>query len=563
MMEPAFDYDQTMPNNLTFPSGDAAAVVGFESENAEGTVAVVWCATNMGNQPVPLRVECTFGRGFSGVLMLGGAGRVCEDGKERARTALERLGWSAPARKIIISVSPGDAKIDSSHLDLALCVALAAAMGEKNWVIKTHEWLFAAEIGLNGELRPVSGIVSWATVALQSGLKGIVVAKENLPELECLSTIHRDLNDKTGRLFDFAGFATLAEVMAWLSQGNLLAAEVSTEEGHPEKNLSFDDMDLSKEQELLVTVAAAGMHSLLLRGSPGTGKSMLASRLTSILPRMNVDDHLESLRIHSSAKKQVPRTIIQGIPPFRSPHHFTSLSAMIGTATCPGELSLASGGVLFLDELPEFRRDVLEGLREPLDSGMVAVSRVGTSATWVAKVLLVAAANNCPCGWSASKRRRCNCPPSRIQSYRNRLSGPLLDRIDLHVNMEEPTNQLATLFAATISREGQTARIQERVFKAREMARSRSAVTGVELNRDVPSAQILETFGLPRDDVLTMIQKIIPSHASARSLVRCLRVARTVADVFGREMVLAEDIERAWGWQAWSAAKQRGEILPL
>lgn len=315
--------------------------------------------------------------------------------------------------------------------------------------------------------------------------------------------------------------------------------------------------------ELVATVAAAGMHSLLMKGSPGTGKSMFARRLGSLLPPMNSDDHLKALCIHSTTSSQVSASIISGIPPYRAPHHFASLAAMVGTATSPGEMSLASGGVLFLDELPEFRRDVLEGLREPIETGEVAVSRAGASNVWNARVLLVAAANNCPCGWAASKRRCCNCPPARLVAYRNRLSGAFQDRIDMHINMEEPSNQIGSLLSQKLADGHKTLRMRETVIRARRRAEKRAAESGFTLNRDIPSLHILSTFGMDEAESLKMIARIIPDHASARSLIRCLRVARTIADVENRDAVTEGDIERAWGWQAWSAAKLRGEFLPL
>ncbi len=524
----------------------------------EGRVAVVWSATQHGKTATPLRIECAQARGFSGITMIGSAGQVCEDGKERARTALERIGWTAPSRKILISVSPAEAKIDRSHLDLALCVGLAAVVAQTDWRINCEQWMFAAEVGLNGELRPVSGVVSWASAAMSHGLSGIVVAKDNLKELHSLGQV----TDAQKKGFRFHGFNTVGEVISWLVTG--AGGEVPAHEPASIRTdePNFDDMDLTPLMELVALVAATGMHSVLMKGSPGTGKSMFARRLGSLLPPMNSEDHLKALCIHSAVSSQVSPSIISGIPPYRAPHHYTSLAAMVGTATAPGEMSLASGGVLFLDELPEFHRDVLEGLREPIENGEVAVSRAGAFSVWNAKILLVAAANNCPCGWGSSRRRKCDCPPSRIKAYRGRLSGALQDRIDIQINMEEPSDQMATLFAHKNQGSNKTSRMRETVRQARSRAAERQRYTGAVLNRDIPAMHILSTFGIPADESIQMIQHIISHHASARSLTRCLRVARTIADVEDRDTVTKQDVERAWGWQAWSAAILRGEILP-
>ena len=529
------------------------------------SVCQVWSATKDAGVVVPLRIECGMGRGFSGIIMIGGVGRICEDGKERAKAALERLGWTAPARKTIISLSPGDAKIDRTHLDLALCVALAGVTEHKKWMISVGNWLFAAEVGLNGELRPVSGVVAWASIAMEKGLQGVVVAQQNLRELDCM----RSLGGELGGLFACRGFTTLREVFAWLTSGegptSLITGGVeSTEQREPLGcDTNFDDMNLSDEMNLIASVVAAGGHSLLMRGSPGTGKSMFAKRIPSILPPMEPQQHLRSLRIYSSATAEVPESVINGRAPFRSPHHYTSLAAIVGTPDNPGELSLASGGVLFLDELPEFRRDVLEGLREPLETGEVAISRAHGRSVWAAEVILLAAANNCPCGWAASRRRRCECVPSRLNAYRNRLSGPLQDRIDLQVNMPEPTNQISSLLQTPVGRVGQTQRLKQIVKAARQMAKSRVDLTGVILNKDIPSGRIFDALKTPRDKAESLVTKIIPGHSGARSIIRCLRVARTIADIMGRDRVDGDHVAMAWNWQAVSAAKMRGELTPL
>lgn len=546
---------------MTFEISDES----IASSDTMESVCQVWSATKDAGVIVPLRIECGMGRGFSGIIMIGGVGRICEDGKERAKAALERLGWTCPARKTIISVSPGDAKIDRTHLDLALCVAMAGVTEHKQWVISAGKWLFAAEVGLNGELRPVSGVVAWASIAVEKRLQGIVVAQQNLRELDCM----RSLGGELGREFQCRGFTTLRDVFTWLTSGESPTAlttgsSESFEQREPEgRETNFDDMNLSDEMNLIAAVVAAGGHSLLMRGSPGTGKSMFAKRIPSILPPMEPQQHLRSLRIYSSANAEVPESVIQGRAPFRSPHHYTSLPAIVGTPDTPGELSLASGGVLFLDELPEFRRDVLEGLREPLETGEVAISRARGRSVWAAEVILLAAANNCPCGWAASRRRRCECAPSRLNAYRNRLSGPLQDRLDLQVNMPEPTNQISSLLQTPVAFIGQTQRLQERVIAARKMAKSRLYLTGVHLNKDIPPGCIFAALKMPSDKAENLVTKVIPGHSGARSIIRCLRVARTIADIMGSDHVDGDHVAMAWSWQAVSAAKMRGELTPL
>jgi len=536
----------------------------FDQERSESDhVCQVWSATSAGGDVVPVRIECTMGKGFSGIIMIGGIGQICEDGKERAKAALERLGWTAPARKTIISVSPGDAKVDRNHLDLAFCIALSGVMNAGQWQVDPSVWLFAAEVGLNGELRPVAGAVAWASAAMSGGFRGIVVAEGNLRELDCMKRINGGLD----RAFDCLGFSTIKDVLDWLESGtyedSLTVVNALPPAHREEPSSDFDDMHLSEEQRLLACVVAAGCHSLFMRGSPGTGKSMFAKRIPSILPEMPPDQHIKSLKIYSAAHAHVPTRIISGRPPFRNPHHYTSLAAIVGTVDQPGELSLASGGVLFLDELPEFRRDVLEGLREPLESGEIAVSRALGKQTWAADLVLLAAANNCPCGWAGSRRRRCECPPSRLNAYRNRLSGPLLDRIDIHVNMPETSNQVASLLNGPVSRIGQTEAMKDIVGQARDRARLRAKQTGVLLSKDIPPNRIFESLGLPGDKAEALVTRVVSNNVSTRSLLRCLRVTRTIADIMGRDVIHEDDLQLAWSWQSYPAAKKRGEVIPI
>jgi magnesium chelatase family protein len=544
-----------------------------------------------------MRVECGFTRGFAGLQLIGNMTQVCRDGAERAKAALERLGFRIPAQRLVVSLTPAEARKDGSHVDLALAVSLALLLGGPGegprparlrlaaeargggpGAVEPARWLFAAELGLGGELRPVRGVVSFALAALAQGLDGMVVARENLEEVAAVIDL---AVLPGGRRLTVLGFRTLEGVLGWLegapsdgregdfsvvSSGARAGARstLARASGGPGLvSLDFDDMVLSSELETLAAVAAAGMHSLLLRGSPGTGKSMLAARLPSILPPLTAAQHVEAMRVYSAVSERLPPGLLAGRPPFRSPHHQASAAAIMGGPESPGEMALAHGGVLFLDELPEFRRDVLEALREPLETGEVRVSRSRRKVTWSARVMLVAACNNCPCGWLGSRRRPCRCPMGAIIGYRQRLSGPVLDRIDLHVNVPEPSDAAAALFLRLAEGGGEatTARLRRKVEAARAVAAPRNARFGVAFNRDLKAEHLVAASGLDAGAFAELVNRAIPAPTSSRTALRCLRVARTLADVAGMEAVRASDLAQAWAWQAEASARARGDDL--
>ncbi len=527
-------------------------------------LVVVGASAQDGSNSRLIRVEASFGRGFSGLQMIGHTGQIVEDGKERARMALERLGTDLPARRLLMSVSPGDIKVDGNHLDLACAVAMAALIRDEAPRIDPAKWVFAAEIGLGGELRPVPGIVCHGVAAMGGQMDGVVVAHENLRELKALEAA----SAKTGQKLTYRSFKDLKEVVDWLWSGvdfTSFSMEENNENAScPSHESNFDDMDLCDELHLAAVAAAAGMHSMLLRGVPGCGKSMFAKRIQSLLPDLTPIEHRAVLEIHSCHPERMGPLILKGRPPYRAPHHFTSSAAMLGGHERPGEVALASGGVLFLDEFPEFRRDVIEALREPLESGEVQVSRAQSKKTWRAKMMLVAAANNCPCGWWGSAKRKCFCPDGRLMAYRNRLSGPILDRIDLHVNMPERSDGAAFIFADTPKKaSNRTQSMRERVAAARGRAEQRNAVFSVLLNRDIPAQHLASALCLNSDSVDWLVKKLIPPHVSTRAIVRCLRVARSLADIYDRDEVKDTDVEQAWAWQALESARLRGEALNL
>jgi len=552
-----------------------------------------------------MQIECGFVRGFAGMQMIGNTSEVCRDGKERARAALESLAIHIPARRLVVSLTPADIKKDGSQFDLPIAVSLALLLTGQTPRINPSRWLFAAELGLCGELRPVRGIVSFFVAAMAAGLEGLVVASENLAELQVLTDLCRSGLPHGSPPPRAQGFPALGAVLQWIFEGqgtgigmihkfdfassgrsgiasSNTSSKTSQRSGTPESPLelresriatepftpfalgvNFDDMILQPALALTAMVAAAGMHSLLLRGCPGTGKSMLAARLTSILPNLSRSDHIEAMRIYSAAVQRLPSALLAGRPPYRAPHHLASATALLGSPESPGELALAHGGVLFLDELPEFRRDVLEALREPLESGEVNVARSRRKLTWRSRVILIAACNNCPCGWAGSPHRDCICASGRLLGYRQRLSGPLLERVDLHFNVPESVAPIAELFISlgADKEDSQTLRMARKVAAARVAAESRNEKYGVVLNRDLPAVHLVEATGLTPKSFIEIVNTYIPKSASRRVVMRCLRVARTLADLEGSTTLRGEDVAQAWRWQSASAAAERGDDL--
>ncbi len=511
-----------------------------------------------------IRIECGLLRGFSGMQIIGNASETCKDGKERARSALEALGIRLPQQRLMISFIPADLKKDGSQFDLAIAVSLAVLLENKEKEIDTSKWVFVAELGINGQLRPVRGIIAHALAAIQHGAEGIVVAEGNLRDVSRLVGVTADIGS---RGLGVMSFSHLSEVLDWIFTGEFLGRQhddyLPTVESKDEQIPNFDDMVLDPKLKTAVLAAAAGMHSMLVRGSPGTGKSMLAARIPSILPPLSPVDHVTAMRIHSSCSERLPPGLFAARPPVRSPHHQASAASVLGSGDYPGEISLAHGGVLFLDELPEFRRDLLEALREPLETGEVRVTRARNRTTWNARVMLVAACNNCPCGWSGSPRKRCFCHQSKVLAYRQRLSGPILDRIDIHFNMPEDMESAARIFLELehTPKDSVTLKMAKLVSAARIFGLARNSKFSAEYNRDLKASDMIKASGLESSEFSALVGTVVPVQASNRSVLRSLRVARSIADLRSDPKISLADLKLSWSWQADPAAKARGEHL--